>query len=150
MLDRVRTLENLMVLNDEAHHLWDDTLRWNETLLDLDDHFKHKEAGGLVAWLDFSATPKNQNGTYYPWIVVDYPLAQAVEDRIVKTPLIIHQTDKKDPDKYAHDEAGEAYNEWIAIAIARWREHVKDYGSVGENPILFVMAETHPGRRQHR
>jgi len=142
MLDRVRTLQNLMVLNDEAHHLWGDTLRWNETLLDLDDHFKHKDAGGLVAWLDFSATPKNQNGTFYPWIIVDYPLAQAVEDRIVKTPLIIHQTDKKDPVKYAHDEAGDAYNEWIAIAVARWRAHVKDYGGVGEKPILFVMAET--------
>jgi type III restriction enzyme len=142
MLDRVRTLENLMVLNDEAHHLWDDALRWNETLLELDDHFKHKEAGGLVAWLDFSATPKNRNGTFYPWIIVDYPLAQAVEDRIVKTPLIIHQTDKKDPVRYAHNEAGDIYNEWIAIAVARWREHVKDYGGVGEKPILFVMAET--------
>jgi len=142
MLDRVRTLSNVMVLNDEAHHLWDDTLRWNETLLDLDNHFKHKEVGGLVAWLDFSATPKNQNGTFYPWIIVDYPLAQAVEDRIVKTPLIIHQTDKKDPDKYAKEEAGDVYNEWISIAVARWRAHVKDYGGVGEKPIMFVMAET--------
>ncbi|MFA6109172.1 MAG: DEAD/DEAH box helicase family protein [Candidatus Latescibacterota bacterium] len=142
MLDRVRLLQNLMVLNDEAHHLWDDTLRWNETLLELDDHFRHQGPGGLVAWLDFSATPKNQNGTFYPWIVVDYPLAQAVEDRIVKTPLIIHQTDRNDPVKYAPDEAGDTYNEWIAIALARWREHVKDYGAVGEKPILFVMAET--------
>jgi type III restriction enzyme len=143
MLDRVRTLSNLMVLNDEAHHLWEDVLEWNKTLLDLDDHFKHKAAGGLVAWLDFTATPKRQgSGSFFPWIVVDYPLAQAVEDRIVKTPLIIHQTDRKDPDKYAHEEAGDVYNEWIAIAVARWREHVKDYGSVGERPILFVMAET--------
>lgn len=142
MLDRVRMLPNLMVVNDEAHHVWDDTLRWNETLLDLDDHFRRQNGQGLVAWLDFSATPKNQNGTFYPWIIVDYPLAQAVEDRIVKTPLIIHQTDKKDPVKYAHDEAGDAYNEWIAIAMARWREHVKDYGAVQEKPILFVMAET--------
>jgi type III restriction enzyme len=73
---------------------------------------------------------------------VDYPLAQAVEDRIVKTPLIIHQTDKKDPDKYASEEAGDVYNEWIAIAVERWREHVKDYGVVGEKPLLFVMAES--------
>lgn len=99
------------------------------------------QGGGLTAWLDFSATPKNQNGTYFPWIVVDYPLAQAVEDRIVKTPLIIHQTDKQDPDMVAHEEAGEAYNEWIAIAVERWRQHVEAYGFVGEKPILFVMAE---------
>jgi len=95
----------------------------------------------LTAWLDLSATPKNQNGTYFPWVAVDYPLAQATEDRIVKTPLIIHQTDKKDPDKYSHEEAGDTYNEWIAIAIERWRQHIEDYRAVGEKPILFVMAE---------
>jgi type III restriction enzyme len=142
MLERVRGLRNVMVLNDEAHHLHDDTLRWNETLLELDEHLAKRDCRGVVAWLDFSATPKNQNGTFYPWIVVDYPLAQAVEDRIVKTPLIIHQTEKKDPDKYAHEKAGDAYSEWINIAVARWKEHVKDYGEIGEKPILFVMAET--------
>jgi type III restriction enzyme len=142
MLERVKRLPNLMVLNDEAHHVHDDDLAWNQTLLALHDNLKRKGSEGLAAWLDFTATPKNQNGTFFPWIVVDYPLAQAVEDRIVKTPLIIHQTDKKDPDKYAASEAGDVYNEWIAIAIERWREHVKDYGAVGEKPLLFVMAES--------
>ena len=130
-----------MVLNDEAHHVHDDKLRWNETLLALDDSLRARNESGLVAWLDFTATPKNQYGTFFPWIVVDYPLAQAVEDRIVKTPLIIHQTDRPDPMKYAHADAGDTYNEWITIGISRWREHVKDYGAVGEKPILFVMAE---------
>jgi type III restriction enzyme len=142
MLERVKRLPNLMVLNDEAHHVHDDDLAWSQTLLALHDNLKRKGAGGLAAWLDFTATPKNQNGTFFHWIVVDYPLAQAVEDRIVKTPLIIHQTDKHDPDKYASEEAGDVYNEWIAIAIERWREHVKDYGAVGEKPLLFVMAES--------
>lgn len=142
MLERVKSLPNLMVLNDEAHHVHDDDLAWNQTLLALHDNLKRKGRGGLTAWLDFSATPKNQNGTFFPWIVVDYPLAQAVEDRIVKAPLIIHQTDKQDPDKYASEEAGDVYNEWIAIAVERWRQHVEDYGAIGEKPLLFVMAES--------
>jgi type III restriction enzyme len=142
MLERVKRLPNLMVLNDEAHHVHDDDLAWNQTLLALHDNLKRKSGGGLTLWLDFSATPKNQNGTFFPWIVVDYPLAQAVEDHIVKAPLIIHQTDKKGPDKYASEEAGDVYNEWIAIAVKRWREHVKDYGAVGEKPLLFIMAES--------
>ncbi|OGW33249.1 MAG: hypothetical protein A2X58_10935 [Nitrospirae bacterium GWC2_56_14] len=141
MLDRIKKLNNLMVLNDEAHHVHDEDLAWNKTLTALHENLKTKGQTGLTLWLDFSATPKNQNGTYFPWIVVDYPLAQAVEDRIVKTPLIIHQTDKVDPDKYSHEEAGDAYNEWIAIAVERWRQHVKDYAVVGEKPLLFVMAE---------
>jgi len=142
MLDRVKRVQNLMVLNDEGHHVHDETLRWSETLTALDEKLRSETGRGLVAWLDFSATPKNQNGTYFAWIVVDYPLAQAVEDRIVKTPLIVHQTEKSDPVKYRHEEAGDVYNEWISVAVNRWREHVKDYGAVGERPILFVMAET--------
>ncbi len=141
MLDRLLRLPNLMVLNDEAHHVHDDELAWNKTLLALHETLKSKQAEGLHLWLDFSATPKNQNGTYFPWIVVDYPLAQAVEDRIVKTPLIIHQTDKKDPEKYASKDAGDAYSEWITIAMQRWRQHGEDFKSTGEKPLLFVMAE---------
>jgi type III restriction enzyme len=141
MLDRILRLPNLMVLNDEAHHVHDDELAWNKTLLALHDALKSKYRTGLHLWLDFSATPKNQNGTYFPWIVVDYPLAQAVEDRIVKAPLIIHQTDKKDPDKYASKDAGDAYSEWITIAMQRWRQHCEDFKSAGEKPLLFVMAE---------
>ena len=142
MLDRIRRVPNLMVLNDEAHHVHDDELKWSETLNGLDEDLRKRSGRGLMAWLDFSATPKNQHGTYYPWIVVDYPLAQAVEDRIVKAPLIIHQTDKADPAKSTHENAGEVYNEWISIAVNRWRQHSKDYGAIGERPILFVMAET--------
>ena len=141
MLDRVKRVRNLMVLNDEAHHVHDEELVWHKTLMALHDNLRDKGTGGLTLWLDFSATPKNQNGTFFPWIVVDYPLAQAVEDRIVKTPLIIHQTDKVDPDRYSHADAGDVYNEWIAIGVERWRQHVKDYGAVGEKPLLFVMAE---------
>lgn len=141
MLERIKGLKNLMVLNDEAHHVHDEGLAWHKTLMGLHEALRSMNGRGLTQWLDFSATPKNQNGTFYPWIVVDYPLAQAVEDQIVKTPLIVHQTDKKDPDKYASSEAGDAYNEWIAVAIERWRQHVKDYGKVGEKPLLFVMAE---------
>lgn len=142
MLERLRRLDSLMVLNDEAHHVHDAKLAWHQTLMALHEGLQSRGQGGLSLWLDFSATPKNQNGTFFPWIVCDYPLAQAVEDRIVKTPLIIHQTDKKDPDPDAYDDAGVAYSEWIGIAVDRWREHCHDYGVVGERPILFVMAET--------
>lgn len=141
MLDRVKRVKNLMVINDEAHHVHDDELAWNQTLLSLDENLKFRDGTGLIMWLDFSATPKNQNGTFFPWIIVDYPLAQAVEDKIVKTPLIIHQTEKKDPGKHRSEDAGDVYSEWITIAVERWREHREDYGNVGVRPILFVMAE---------
>ncbi|MCH8005031.1 MAG: DEAD/DEAH box helicase family protein, partial [Planctomycetes bacterium] len=78
MLERVKSLKDLVVLNDEAHHVHNESLAWSQSLLAIHRALPH----GIAAWLDFSATPKDQNGMYFPWTVVDYPLAQAVEDEV--------------------------------------------------------------------
>lgn len=133
LIDKIKKLDNLMVINDEAHHVHDDELEWNQTLLSI-----HKSLpDGINLWLDFSATPKNQTGTYYPWIIVDYPLAQAVEDRIVKAPLIVHRVDKKDPENISLENVVQKYGDWISAVIERWKEHYKVYSKVGKN--LFFL-----------
>lgn len=139
MLDRIKKHNELLIINDEAHHVHDTELVWYEIILQLQKNLKEKHNSNLSLHLDFTATPKDQNGTYFPWIICDYPLAQAIEDRIVKAPLIVHQTDKADPEKYTR--ASVAYAEWINIAIDRWREHYKAYGKIGQKPVLFIMAE---------
>jgi type III restriction enzyme len=142
MLDRAKSLRDLVVLNDEAHHVHDDDLKWNQSLLAI-----HRALpSGLSLWLDFSATPKDQNGMYYPWTVCDYPLAQAVEDRIVKAPLIVTNADDldqppKDPEGVTRDNVGAKYGYWLKAAMERWREHYKVYRKLGTRPVLFIMAE---------
>ena len=142
MLERVKSLRDLVVLNDEAHHVHDDELAWSKSLLAIHEALPH----GLGAWLDFSATPKDQNGMYFPWTVVDYPLAQAVEDRIVKAPIIVtKEADRnrpaEDPDGITRDNVAEKYGYWLQAAVRRWKEHRKVYGKLGIRPVLFVMAE---------
>jgi type III restriction enzyme len=139
ILERVKEHSDLLVINDEAHHVHDEDLRWYQIILSLQDNLKKKNNKNLSLQLDFTATPKDQNGTFFPWIICDYPLAQAVEDRIVKLPLIVHQTDKINPEKY--DRASVVYAEWINIAISRWQEHYEAYSNVGKKPVLFIMAE---------
>lgn len=141
MLERIKSLDSLMVLNDEAHHVHDDDLQWNRTLLALHENLKARGRGGLALWLDFSATPKTQAGTYYPWVITDYPLAQAIEDQIVKAPLIVHRVDRADPEHVTKDNVVQAYHDWIAVAVERWKAHSKAYRPVGQKPVLFVMAE---------
>jgi len=114
-------------------------LKWYEVILKLHKNLKERGGTRLSAQLDFSATPKDQNGTFFPWIVCDYPLAQAIEDRIVKVPLIVHQIDKADPERYSR--ASVAYGDWLNVAISRWKEHFEAYGKVGKKPVLFFMAE---------
>ena len=142
MLERVKSLRDLIVLNDEAHHVHDEDLAWSQSLLAI-----HRALpAGLGLWLDFSATPKDQNGMYFPWTVCDYPLAQAVEDRIVKAPLIVTKEDdpkrpKEDPDGVTKDNIGEKYGYWLRAAVQRWKEHYSVYRQLDTRPVLFIMAE---------
>lgn len=137
LLERIKELDNVLVMNDEAHHVHDDELKWNESLLAIHNHIP----GGLKMWLDFSATPKTPDNTYYPWIVCDYPLAQAVEDRIVKVPLIVHTVNKKDPEHITGDNVVQKYGDWISAALARWKAHSEAFKEVKKKPVLFIMAE---------
>ena len=142
MLERVKSLKDLVVLNDEAHHVHNEDLAWSRSLLAIHETLSH----GLSAWLDFSATPKDQNGMYFPWTVVDYPLAQAVEDRIVKAPLIVTREAERnqpteDPDQVTKDNVAEKYGYWLQAAVRRWKEHRKVYKKLGIRPVLFIMAE---------
>ena len=134
LLERIRSLPDLIAINDEAHHVHDADLEWSKTLLALKDK--------LRLWLDFTATPKSQTGTYFPWIICDYPLPQAVEDQIVKAPLIVQRVNHADPEKVTRDNVIEAYADWIHAAVERWREHEAAYQPVGQKPVLFIMAET--------
>ena len=143
MLERVKALPDLVVINDEAHHVHDEKLAWSQSLLAIHQALPE----GVGAWLDFSATPKDQNGMYYPWTVVDYPLAQAVEDRIVKAPLIVtKEADRnqplEDPDGITKENVAEKYSYWLQAAVKRWKAHWKAYkAKLGVRPVLFIMAE---------
>lgn len=142
VLERVKSLKDLVLMNDEAHHVHDEDLQWSQSLLAI-----HRTLpNGVALWLDFSATPKDQNGMYFPWTVCDYPLAQAVEDRIVKAPLIVTKEDDpkqptQDPDGVTKDNIGDKYGYWLRAAVQRWKEHHKVYKQLGTRPVLFIMAE---------
>ncbi len=142
MLERVKSLKDLVVLNDEAHHVHDEKLAWSKSLLAIHQAMPN----GISAWLDFSATPKDQQKMYFPWTIVDYPLAQAVEDRIVKAPLIVtgeanRNQPTEDPDGVTKENVAEKYGYWLQAAVKRWKEHRKVYRRLDIMPVLFIMAE---------
>jgi len=135
MLERLRGLRDLVVINDEAHHVHDEDLAWSQSLLGIHRSLPQ----GLALWLDFSATPKDQHGMYFPWTVCDYPLAQAVDDRIVKAPIIVAWAD--DPEQPAHDpdditkeNVCDKFAFWIRAAVQRWKEHFETYQRLDTKP----------------
>jgi type III restriction enzyme len=142
LTERLSGLPHLVVMNDEAHHVHDEGLAWSKSLLALHQSLPH----GLALWLDFSATPRDHLGHSFPWVLSDSPLAQAVEDRIVKAPLIVTKEDDPrypggDPDSITRDNLTQKYAFWLHAAVERWREHSRAYGPLGISPVLFIMVE---------
>ena len=142
MLARIKSLNDLIVFNDEAHHVHDEKLAWTQSLLSIHEALPN----GITAWLDFSATPKDQNGMFFPWTVCDYPLAQATEDRIVKVPIIgINEggddRPTQEPNSVNKNNIIERYDYWLRVAVTRWKEHWEMYRELKTRPVLFIVAE---------
>ena len=84
-------LDSLMVINDEAHHVHEngtdeDDVQWQQAL----DYMLEDKRTRLQ--VDFSATPYEQRGSgrrgrkvYFPHIVVDFDLKDAMQHGLVKT-----------------------------------------------------------------
>ncbi len=142
LFNRIADRGRVMVLNDEAHHVHDEKLKWNQTIERLHDELRARstdDAGaGVVSQLDFSATPKYEKGGVFRHVVVDYPLAQAVTDGIVKTPVIGEVSG-------AQVELGETtfqrMRPWLEVAVGRWRVFNEKLSPSGKRPVLFVMCE---------
>ncbi len=135
---RARLLERdaspLLVLNDEAHHTHDAKLKWNETIRDL--HENHPR--GLAAQLDFSATPRYTKGALFAWTVSDYPLKQAIRDRIVKRPV----KGLSSLGEAASNDPWVRYQAFITAGVERWREYRDELQPMKKRPLLFIMLNT--------
>lgn len=128
----------VMVLNDEAHHVWDPGSAWNEAINYLHNTIHGKTGGGIVAQLDFSATPKDNKGQLFKHIICDSPLGEAVDAGIVKTP-IIGTVGNLVPQ--LSDDAGVRFDQHLRIGYERWKASHDEWRSSGKKALMFVMCE---------
>jgi type III restriction enzyme len=132
----------VLVVNDEAHHLHDEVKgETGEPLKAITSILRLHELAenGVAAQLDFSATPRNNQGRVFPETVVDYPLAQAIEDGIVKRPVIGEI--RGGAPEVESDDAAVRYRQRLLTGVEKWREYRDALAPAGRKPLLFVMAE---------
>lgn len=93
-IDYLADLPNLMVINDEAHHIHENKIygeikevEWQKSLNRI-----AKTKGSEFIQIDFSATPYDVTGSgqkrvkhYFPHIIVDFDLKTAIRRGLVKT-----------------------------------------------------------------
>ncbi len=127
---------NIMILKDEAHHIYSFEKAWKKILLSLNKNLVSQYGKGINMELDFSATPKTETGALFPWIIVDFSLKEAIEMNIVKLPL---KGIVKDASEIASTKAVERYRAWIDAGIRRWREYKKALRPLSKKPVLFFQ-----------
>ncbi len=136
--ERITSHRRVMVLNDEAHHVWDPDSAWNEAIEYLNDTIRKRGGDGLVAQLDFSATPKDNKGNIFKHVICDAPLGEAVDAGIVKSPIIgkgeklIEQTS---------DDASVKYQQHLMMGYSRWLKSKEEWEKSGKKALMFVMTE---------
>jgi type III restriction enzyme len=136
---RIAAHPSLMVLNDEAHHVHDPELAWSQAIDDLHARSLARDNRGVCLQLDFSATPKHNDGKFFRHIVVDFPLGEAVDAGIVKVPVLGESDDltvADDPRAPAH----ERYAAHLKLGYARYAATFEELSRV-RKPVLFVMTE---------
>ena len=142
LFDRIAERQRVMVVNDEAHHVHDEKLKWNQTIERLTTSCAAARPTTPAPASSRSWTsrrrPKYEKGGVFRHVVVDYPLAQAVADGIVKTPVIGEVSGAK---VELGDTTFQRNRQWLDVAVGRWRVFHETLSPSGKRPVLFVMCE---------
>ncbi len=132
---------DLLVLNDEAHHVHSDDLEWAKAIARLHESECNQGSQGLVMQLDFSATPYTGAGerkVFFPHIIYDYPLAAAIRDQVVKRPKIGEIEHAPEPLTKDYVKRNRLQ---IDTGVEVFRQFQRDFRVTGKKPVLFVMAD---------
>jgi type III restriction enzyme len=111
VLGALGNVQNILVINDEAHHAWRKNLEIKAKLTK-EEKAQEQEATvwiggldrinrtrGIHSCYDFSATPfapsgkKNDEESLFGWIVSDFGLNDGIESGLVKTPRVVVRDD---------------------------------------------------------
>ena len=116
VLGEMASAENIVVINDEAHHAWrvppkakmagvpkEELKNAANWINGLD---RIHRARGILTCFDVTATPfaptgkKSGEETLFPWVISDFGLNDAIESGLVKTPRVVVRDDGKLDSKY--------------------------------------------------
>ena len=129
---------DLLILNDEGHHIHDSELRWSETIAEFDAQFRHRTGIGLKGQFDFSATPKHNDGRLFDEVIVDYPIREAICHGVVKTPQLAVLENAAE---HEVEDASDRYRDKLTAGINRYEELCSRLKGSGHRPLMFVMTE---------
>lgn len=163
LLDFVQSAASpLLVFNDEAHHVHDETLHYSRNIATIQDEDEKEgiawnrvlvgiqKRHGLALQLDLSATLfEESTRQWFRHTVYDYPLQQAIKEGIVKQPFLgkinLQYKDGHDEPIALVDDAAtnafDKYTQLIQAGIAEWKKEqaALDFAGAERKALLFIV-----------
>jgi len=135
----VREVDDLVVLNDEAHHLHERNA-WFRAIEDI--AFRLRQKGmALSAQFDLTATPRHNNGAIFVQTVSDYPLVEAIHQGVVKTPVVPDAASRAKLTRHQSADFTEEFRDYLHLGYLEWKKSFEQLSRVGKKPVLFVMTD---------
>lgn len=136
----VREIDELVILNDEAHHIHDPRMAWFKSIEDIHNRLKMK-GGELALQIDVTATPKHNDGSIFPQTISDYPLVEAIYQDVVKHPVIPDEASRSKLQEEKSSKFTEKYRQYIHLGVIEWKKTYLEHAKVGKKAVLFIMTD---------
>jgi type III restriction enzyme len=136
----VRDIDELVILNDEAHHIHDSRMAWFKSIEDIHNRLKQK-GEALAMQIDVTATPKHTNGSIFVQTVADYPLVEAISQNVVKHPVLPDSASRAKLVERKSSKYTEKYTDYIHLGVVEWRKAYAEHEKMGKKALLFVMTD---------
>lgn len=138
--DIVRDIDELVVLNDEAHHIHDARLAWFKAIEDMHNRLVMK-GNRLALQVDVTATPKHDNGSIFVQTVSDYPLVEAIYQDVVKHPVLPDPASRAKLQEHKSTKYSERYKDYLHLGYLEWKKVYDEHLKVGKKAVLFIMTD---------
>lgn len=138
----VRDIDELMILNDEAHHIHDARLAWFKSIEDIHNRLLQK-GSSLSLQMDVTATPKHNNGAIFVQTVADYPLVEAISQNVVKHPVLADPASRAKLAEQKSAKFTKKYADYLDLGVIEWRKAMGE-GTKPKTPLVIEVDHQNP------
>jgi type III restriction enzyme len=160
VLELLAQLPELMVFNDEAHHIHEFKREGETTEVEWQKSLSRiaQTKGRRFVQVDFSATPyndvgsgKNKRKVYFPHVVTDFDLKSAMRAGLVKSLILDRRKEigalplefKAERDESGNPALSEGQRVMLRAGLAKLRKLEKDFATIDphRHPKMLVVCE---------
>ena len=140
LLKLIKQVNELIIINDEAHHINDEDQVWYKTIQNIHNNMLTNESR-LALQLDFTATPKHKDASIFVQTVSDYPLIEAIHQNIVKNIEVPKKIYRDELQALPSTKFSEKWRQFIDLGYIEWKKSHKVCLETDKKALLFIMTD---------